>query len=111
MKAKRIKRVQSPVSNSSKQPLLNAKKRALAKKIDEHVRVIKTLIVKMEELEMQELYNGLLANVLSNSHIVEAVDKRKKVRTIPVLSADDMSMIKRISSITDELYNQMGDID
>lgn len=96
---------------TKKQQILDAKKRALASKVDKHIRIVKTLIVKMEELEMQELYNGLLANVLSNPQLVEPLAKRKKSRSIPVLSTKDMSMIKQISSLTDQLYNKMGDID
>ena len=111
MKAKKIKGFNSNPLKTRKQQMLDSKKRAIAKKIDEHVRVIKTLIAKMEELEMQELYNGLLANVLSNSQLVEPATRNPKRRSIPVLTTKDMTMIKQISALTDELYNKMGDID
>lgn len=111
MKAKKIKGFNSNPAKTHRQQMLDSKKRAIARKIDEHVRVIKMLIAKMEELEMQELYNGLLANVLSNSQLVEAVTRTPKRRSIPVLTTSDMSMIKQIAALTDELYNKMGDID
>ena len=110
MRAKKIKQFNPNPVKSRKQQMLDSKKRALAKKIDQHVRIIKTLIAKMEELEMQELYNGLLANVLSNSQLAEPVAHKRK-RSISVLSQKDMTMIKQISALTDELYNKMGDID
>jgi hypothetical protein len=100
-----------PAVKTKKQQIMDAKKRALAGKVDQHIRIIKTLIVKMEELEMQELYNGLLANVLSNPQLVKPLQRKKEARSIPVLSPKDLSMIKQLSSLTDQLYNKMGDID
>jgi hypothetical protein len=112
MKARLSKKFNDkPVVKTKKQQILDAKRRALASKVDYHIRVIKTLIMKMEELEMQELYNGLLANVLSNPQVVEPVAQKKKARSIPVLSQKDIGMIKQISYLTDQLYNKMGDID
>lgn len=112
MKARLTKsQISKQTVSTKKQQMLDAKKRALAKKVDQHIRIVKTLIRKMEELEMQELYNGLLANVLSNPQLVEPIEQKKKSRTVSVLTPNDLSMIKQLSSLTDQLYNKMGDID
>ena len=83
---------------------------SVEKRIEEHIRSIQSLIKQIEQKEMQSLFSGLLASVLSKSQSAEDYDSDNLFYEQPaapdntVLSDNELNLIGELSEKIEELY-------
>ncbi len=101
------------LSLQNKDPKFN-----LDKKLDKQLRLLQDTIVKLEDIEMQRLVNGLVANMLTYPQSNEPgiakdlnADDVKRIESNSDLSHSEKSMIYEIGEKLAYLKDLMGDKD
>lgn len=85
-------------------------KGSVEKKIEDHIRCIQSLIKQIEQKEMQSLFSGMLASVLSNPQTTEDTEigslffEESASPDESVLSDNEMNLIGELSEKIEELY-------
>ena len=83
---------------------------SVEKRIEEHIRSIQSLIKQIEQKEMQSLFSGLLASVLSNPQSAEEFETdnlffdQSASPDNSVLSNNELNLIGELSEKIEELY-------
>ncbi|MBT8196285.1 MAG: hypothetical protein HKO56_04870 [Bacteroidia bacterium] len=83
---------------------------SVEKKIEEHIRSIQSLIQQIEQKEMQCLFTGLLASVLTNPATGQELNTENLFFEQPaapdntVLSDNELNLIGELSEKIEELY-------
>lgn len=83
---------------------------SVEKRIEEHIRSIQLLIKQIEQKEMQSLFSGLLASVLSTPQSAEDINSETLFYEQPaspdhtVLSDNELNLIGELSEKIEELY-------
>ena len=87
------------------------------KRIEEHIRSIQSLIKQIEQKEMQFLFSGLLASVLSKPQSGEDFESDNLFFEQPaspdhtVLSDNELNLIGELSEKIEELYRLKNNVD
>ena len=82
--------------------------------IENHVKSIRTLIRKLNPIDRQKYFNGLLDHILNKEIQYPAVNNSKqKINTnsdnFSEMSVDDLELIRELSCKLQDLYVKTGD--